>query len=89
MAPRAKKWLKAFTSFAEDLRIKEFDSETKRLTAVAGIDPEALRPFIYQMVAEAAGMTLQDQQKMHGIIPAPDAREQFEAANAPEPQSVQ
>ena len=76
-------------SEAKKLQIQEYDSETKRITAIAGVDPEALVPIVRQMVHEAMGMSLPDQQALHGIQPQPGAQDQFAAANAPEPATAQ
>lgn len=39
----------------QDARIKEYEAETNRMKAVGGIDPEAMRPIVRQLVSEALG----------------------------------
>jgi hypothetical protein len=42
-----------------------YDSETKRLTAVGGIDPLALRPVVRSLVSEILGMNANHAIAMH------------------------
>jgi hypothetical protein len=49
----------------EDAERNWYDSETKRLTAVAGVDPLALRPIVRSLVSEVLGMNANHAIAMH------------------------
>lgn len=50
---------------AQDAEREWYDSETKRLTAVAGIDPLALRPVVRELVSEVLGLQANHAIAMH------------------------
>lgn len=61
----------------QEMTIKEYDAETKRMTAIGGIDPAAMMPVIRQMVSEALGTPINP-------IIAQHALENSQMAQSPE-----
>jgi uncharacterized coiled-coil protein SlyX len=63
---------------AHDLEIRDYDSETKRLAAVGGIDPTALQIVVRQLVQDMLQTELRPMLQRHAEIEG-----QLQAAMAP------
>ena len=66
---------------------KDYEAETNRLRAVGGIDPEALRPVLREVVSQAIGQHIGPLMDAHAVadqarLPAPEPVEgAMEGAN--------
>jgi hypothetical protein len=59
-----------------ETQIKEYQAETARMQAIGGLDPEAMKPVIRQLISEALGTP---------IVPLMGAHAEAEAIHLPQP----
>lgn len=65
---------------SEDMKIKEYDAETRRMVAMGNIDPEALRPIVREMVSQLLG---------EPVVPIMAKHAEADQARQPEPEPAE